>query len=304
VVARGGKGGWGNTHFTSSTEQAPQIAQLGETGEELTLLLEMRLIADVGIIGYPNAGKSTLLASASAAKPKIASYPFTTLEPVVGVVEIGPQAMVLAEVPGLVDGAHLGRGLGHDFLRHAMRTRLLIHLVDGGSVSPLDEVKRINEELRLFDPSLAEKPQLLAVNKFDLPSVAAREDELRNAFGAAGYGIKCISAASGEGVPELMAEAMQRLRKADEVPARTGEAKAVFRPRPREGGVQVHKVEDTFIVSASPLERLVSKNKLSGAEIRWQLKKHFARLGIDKALQKAGAQPGDNVRCGHLEWEY
>ena len=137
VVTKGGRGGLGNTHFASPTNQAPRIAQGGETGEENSIILEMRLIADVGIIGYPNVGKSTLLAAASAAKPKIASYPFTTCEPILGVAEVGQRSLVLAEIPGLIDGAHLGRGLGHDFLRHIVRTKILIHLVDGSAASPV-----------------------------------------------------------------------------------------------------------------------------------------------------------------------
>ena len=171
VVVKGGEGGLGNIHFASSTNQAPQIAQKGEVGEENSIILELRLIADVGIIGYPNVGKSTLLAAVSAAKPKIASYPFTTREPILGVAEVGPEGLVLAEIPGLIDGAHLGRGLGHDFLRHIVRTKILIHLIDGGSASPVEDMIRVNAELSLFDSALAQKPQLVAVNKIDLPQV-------------------------------------------------------------------------------------------------------------------------------------
>ena len=174
------KGGWGNTHFVSSTNQAPHIAQKGEPGEEHSILLEMRLIADVGIIGYPNAGKSTLLAAATAARPKIDSYPFTTIEPVLGVVEVGQESFVMAEIPGLIEGAHLGRGLGHDFLRHALRTKILIHLISGSSASPVEDMMRVNEELALFDPALARKPQIVALNKIDLPEVQARLKEIKD----------------------------------------------------------------------------------------------------------------------------
>ncbi len=168
-AARGGKGGWGNVHYTSSTNQAPHIAQKGEPGEELTILLEMRLLADVGIVGYPNAGKSTLLTAASAARPKIADYPFTTIEPVLGVVEVDRERFVMAEIPGLIQGAHLGKGLGHDFLRHVLRTKVLIHLISGSSASPIEDMVFVNEELAMFDPDLARKPQVVAVNKIDLP---------------------------------------------------------------------------------------------------------------------------------------
>ncbi len=179
LVAKGGKGGWGNTHFKSSTNQAPRIAQRGATGEEQTIRMEMRLIADVGIIGYPNAGKSTLLAAASAARPKVASYPFTTIEPVLGVVELGLDSFVMAEIPGLIEGAHLGRGLGHEFLRHAMRTKIFIHLISGTSESPIDDMLHVNEELDMFDASLLRKKQLIALNKIDLPEVQERLDVIK-----------------------------------------------------------------------------------------------------------------------------
>ena len=174
MVAHGGRGGFGNTRFATPTNQAPRIAQKGEVGEEASLILDLKLIADVGIIGYPSVGKSTLLASASAARPKIADYPFTTQEPILGVVEVGNRAFVLAEIPGLIEGAHRGLGLGHDFLRHAERTRVLIHLIDGTSHSPLFDLKNVNKELALFNPMLAEKAQLVAVNKIDIPEVQDR----------------------------------------------------------------------------------------------------------------------------------
>jgi len=231
VVAKGGKGGFGNTHFATSTNQAPQIAQKGEEGEEHSIILELKLIADVGLIGYPNVGKSSLLAAVSAAKPRIASYPFTTREPVLGVVEVGNLSFVLAEIPGLIDGAHLGRGLGHDFLRHIMRTRVLIHLVDGSSPSPVEDMVRVNTELSLFDLSLAQKPQLVAVNKIDLPQVRAHLAEIRDSFATAGTKVLFVSAVSGEGIPELMAETMNMLQSVPKPEA--GKAKKVFQPKPR-----------------------------------------------------------------------
>jgi len=304
TVTRGGKGGWGNIHFVSSTNQAPQIAQRGEVGEERWVTLEMRLIADVGIIGCPNAGKSTLLAAASAAKPKIASYPFTTLEPAIGVVEVGPQAFALAEIPGLVEDAHLGRGLGHDFLRHAMRTRILIHLIDGTSVSPVADITKVNDELDLFDPSLGRKTQIIAVNKIDLPEVHARMDEMESAFGSAGYRVVFISAETGEGVSELMAEAMKMLDRAGDELVKSEVPKAVFRPRPSDRGISIHKVGDTCVVEAPEMERIFTRGKMTDPEIRWQLNRMLVRMGINKALRRAGAKPGDKVRCGDFEWEY
>jgi GTP-binding protein len=231
VVARGGKGGRGNARFARSTNQAPQNAEEGTEGEEQSLLLELKLIADVGIIGYPNVGKSTLLAVVSAAKPKIASYPFTTLEPVLGMVELGNQSFVLAEIPGLIEGAHLGKGLGHDFLRHIVRTRVLIHLLDGSSPSPAEDMAQVNTELSLFDSALARKPQLVAVSKLDLPQVRARRDELRESFKAIGTPVFFISAASGEGIGELLAATAKMLQSAPKPESVKG--KKVFRPQPR-----------------------------------------------------------------------
>jgi len=231
VVAKGGKGGFGNTHFATPTRQTPQIAQKGGEGEENSIILELKLIADVGLIGYPNVGKSSLLAAVSAAKPKVASYPFTTREPILGVVGVGQRSFVLAEIPGLIDGAHLGRGLGHAFLRHIMRTKVLIHLVDGSSPSPVDDMIRVNNELSLFDSSLVQKPQLVAVNKIDLPQVRARLTELRDSFSAIDAKALFVSAATGEGVSELMAETMRLLQSVPKPEA--GKIKKVFQPKPR-----------------------------------------------------------------------
>ena len=305
VVARGGKGGLGNTHFASSTNQAPEIALRGEPGEENSIILEMRLIADVGIIGYPNVGKSTLLAAASAAKPKIASYPFTTREPILGVVEVGQRSFVLAEIPGLIDGAHLGRGLGHDFLRHIVRTKILIHLIDGSSVSPTEDMVRVNAELGLFDSALAQKPQLLVVNKIDLPQAQARLAEMKDAFSGAGTTPLFVSAATGEGVAGLMAETMKVLQSvtvergvSEKIPMK------VFRPQPKGTGSRVHKEGDTFVVVAPELERIVAGGDVTSPGVRWQLKRQLVRLGVSKALERDGIKPGDRVRCGDLEWDW
>jgi GTP-binding protein len=304
IVARGGRGGRGNTHFASSTNQAPRIAEKGEVGEEKAIILELRLIADVGIIGYPNVGKSSLLAAASAAKPKIASYPFTTLEPVLGVVEVGEESFVLAEIPGLIDGAHLGRGLGSDFLRHALRTKVLIHLIDGSSASPLEDMARVNAELSLFDSALAQKPQLVVVNKIDLPEVQVRLADLKAAFSEAGMPVFFISAATGEGVTGLMAEAMKLLGKVSRQEPGERLPKTIFRPKPRGVGVSVHQEGETFVVTSPELERIVARVDMTHPEVRWQMRGQLARMGITKALEKAGIKPGDKVRCGQYEWEW
>ena len=304
VVAGGGAGGLGNAHFATSTNQAPRLAQKGEPGEEQTVRLEMRLIADVGIIGYPNAGKSTLLSVASSARPKIADYPFTTLEPVLGVVELGEQRFVMAEIPGLIAGAHLGKGLGHDFLRHILRTKVLLHLVSGDAPSPLEDMLRVNEELALFDPVLSRKPQVVALNKIDLPVVQERLPGIQEAFASAGIRVWPVSAVTAEGVPELMAEASRTLRGLVVTAEKAGAPLKIFRPRPRDSGVSVRREGGAFVISAPGLERLMAGDGMSATELGWQLKSHLARLGASKALKKAGVRPGDKVRCGSLEWEW
>ena len=305
VLAKGGEGGKGNTHFVSSTSQAPRLAQKGEDGEEASLILELRLIADVGIIGYPNVGKSTLLAAASAAKPKIAAYAFTTRQPVLGVVEVGQQSLVVAEIPGLIDGAHLGRGLGHDFLRHVVRTKILIHVIDGTSLSPAEDMVRVNTELSLFDPALAQKPQLLVVNKIDLPQVRARLAEIKATLAAIGSKALFISAATKEGIAELMVETANMLQSVT-AKVKVGEEiqGKVFRPQPRRTVAKVHKEGETFIVVAPELERIIAGSNVHSLEVQGQLGRQLARMGVTKALEKAGVKPGDKVRCGKLEWEW
>jgi len=302
VVAHGGRGGFGNARFTTATNQAPRIAQRGEIGEEASLILELKLIADVGIIGYPSVGKSTLLASASAARPKVADYPFTTTEPVLGVVEVGIHSFVLAEIPGLIDGAHRGAGLGHDFLRHAERTKLLIHLLDGTSQSLLTDLKGVNTELALFNIVLAQKPQMVAVNKIDLPEVKSRIPDLEKELAQVEAPLFFISAATTKGVPQLMAKAAQMLNSI--VAEGPSEALAVFRPQPKRERVAVSKDGDTFVVASSRAERLIMRMDASSPEARSYLKKQFTRMGVTGALKRAGVKPGDVVRFGQIEMEW
>ena len=303
VVANGGRGGLGNTHFASSINQVPRIAQKGWDGEGKSIVLEMKIIADIGIIGYPNVGKSSLLAAISAAKPKIASYPFTTLEPALGVVEVGWWSFVVAEVPGLIAQTHLGRGLGHDFLRHVVRTRVLLHLVDGSSVSPVEDMVQVNRELELFDPTLVQKPQLVAVNKIDLLQVQAQLAEIKGAFSNVGIKVHFISAVTGEGVSEFMAKALAMLSRAVAL-EKAPESSKVFHPKPKKTGISVHKEGHTFVVRAAELESVTAGTNLRDLEARRQLLGWFTRTGLSRALKKAGATPGDKVRLGKLEWEW
>jgi len=233
LVAKGGRGGLGNVHFATSINQAPKTATRGEPGEEHRLVLDLKLIADVGIIGYPNVGKSTLLAAMSKARPKIADYAFTTLEPALGVVEVGMKTFVLAEIPGLVDGAHLGRGLGHEFLRHAERTKLLLHLIDGSSPTIIDNMNNLNKELALYNPEMAQKPQLAVINKVDLPEVQARLPEIRQLFRSLGLNAFFISAITKQGLSELMSEIVRMLEMVREQLADSEAPIAVFRPKPK-----------------------------------------------------------------------
>ena len=302
VVAKGGKGGLGNVHFASSTNQTPRLAQSGEAGEEKVIALELKLIADVGIIGYPNVGKSSLLSLATAAKPQIADYPFTTKEPIVGVVGVEFENFVLAEIPGLIDGAHLGRGLGHDFLRHSMRTRVLIHLIDGTAESPLDNMIKVNNELSLFDSSLARKPQIVVINKIDLPAVQDKKKEIKKSFKEAAIDIHFISAVTGEGIAELM-QTINRLLKESEILNQVPEPK-VFRPLPRHKQVSISKEGEVFVVSEPELQRIVSRVDMTDPTIQGQVLGQMVRLHVDKALENAGIKRGNVIRCGAAEWEW
>lgn len=305
IVAKGGEGGRGNVHFASSTNQVPLLAQKGGRGEEKSLLLELKLLADAGIIGYPNAGKSTLLSAISAARPKIADYPFTTLGPVLGVAEVGQQTFIVTEIPGIVDGAHLGRGLGHDFLKHVVRTRLLIHLVDGSAVDPAENVAKVTMELTLFDSTLGRKPQIIVVNKMDLPEVKVRQDEIRRDFKAVGISPFFISASTGEGVSALLEETAKLLRSLVPAPEAIGETeKKIFRPQPRMRSHLIQKKEGAFLVLSPGIERIVAGSAISDAEVIRQLMGLLAKAGVSRALEKAGVKPGDTVRCGILEWKW
>ena len=302
MVARGGRGGYGNTRFATPVNQAPRIAQKGEVGDEASLILELKLIADVGIIGHPSVGKSTLLAAASAARPKIAAYPFTTTEPILGVVDVGHNSFVLAEIPGLIEGAHRGLGLGHDFLRHAERTRVLIHLLDGSSANPRADMDQINKELAMFNPVLASKRQLVAVNKIDLPQVLERIPELQKELGN-GEAPLFISAATTEGVSQLMTKACEML---DSIATpQPVEAITVFRPQPRRERVTVSMEGEIFIVSSSRAEKLIARMDVQNPEARAYIRNQFARIGVAKALKNAGVKSGDMVRFGKVEmkWE-
>ncbi|KPJ50829.1 MAG: hypothetical protein AMJ38_01330 [Dehalococcoidia bacterium DG_22] len=304
VVARGGLGGRGNARFATSTNQAPRIAQRGQKGQEARLVLDLKLLSDVGILGVPNAGKSTLLAIISAAHPRIASYPFTTVEPVLGVVEMGYTSFVVAEIPGLIEGAHRGVGLGHDFLRHAERARMFVHLLDGTRPDPLQDMDVINGELAQFREDLAAKAQVVAVNKIDLPDVAQRTGELSELLTARQIEPFFISAATGQGVGQLLERIVQELSTLVEE-AELPPSLPVVRPRPLSGRFSVSVSNDVYRVSGERAEAFAEMMPLDQDEGRAEFWRRLTRWGIVAALKRAGIEPGAKVRLGEteVEWE-
>lgn len=302
VGARGGLGGWGNARFASSTNQAPRIAERGGRGDEVHLVLDLKLLCDVAIIGMPNAGKSTLLGLISAAHPKIGAYPFTTLEPVLGVVEMGYRTFVVAEIPGLIEGAHRGAGLGQEFLRHAERARVFVHLLDGAGPDALHDLDVIDAELREFAADLGLKPQVVAVNKLDQPEAASSEPELRRALGERGIEAHFISAAVGTGVGDLLEAVAAELDRL--VPAAPASDLPVIAPRPLSERFQVVVVDGVRTLRGQRLEAFAAMMPLDQEEGRQEFWQRLGRWGVVNALKRAGAKPGDHVRIGQVEVEW
>ncbi len=316
VIARGGKGGLGNVHFKSSTRQAPKIAELGEPGEDRWLRLELRLIADVGLVGLPNAGKSTLLASSTRAKPKIADYPFTTLSPNLGVVSVGGpggQAFVTADIPGLIEGAAEGAGLGHEFLRHVQRTKVLVHVLDasGGleGRDPLEDFHTINDEIAAFDDRMAAEPMLVALNKVDVSEARDNLPRLRSVIEGEGFRVFPISAATGEGVPELFAAVGGQLQMLAEADA---EARKAESDKPKRRVYTIGNVderawdaqridEDSFRVTGVGLERFTRMTNFDQREAVDRYQRMLERNGIASELERLGIQDGDTVYIAEHE---
>ncbi|MCP4538540.1 MAG: GTPase ObgE [Chloroflexi bacterium] len=305
IVARGGRGGKGNARFTSSTNQAPRIAEHGAPGQVRNLRLELKLLADVGLVGLPNAGKSTLLAAVTAAQPKIAPYPFTTLQPNLGVVVLDPQTeFVLADIPGLIKGASEGKGLGHEFLRHIERTRVLIHLIDGLSVDPLVDFATINHELEAFGHGLPRKPQLVVLNKMDMPEVRERWPEIKAALKAQGHSAVAISALARDGTRDLLYRAAQMLSDFVEETLPREETLPVFRLKDDDEVFTVEWEEDGWRVRGERVERLAAMTIWNLEEAVFRFQRTLDRMEISAALEQAGVQPGDAVRIGDKEFEW
>ena len=324
LVAQGGAGGWGNAHYVSPTNQEPLLSQRGERGEYVVLFLELKLLADVGLLARPNAGKSTLISRCSAAKPRIADYPFTTVEPVLGVVNTRGQDFVMMEVPGLLEGAHEGVGLGDQFLRHAERARLYVHVLDGLSDDPVADFHMINRELQEFNPALAHKPQIIAVNKIDVTEVKGRRGELAESLrlaaaespvlpNGAETPIYFISAVSGEGVDPMLGrviEMMDRLA-TEEAGAEVQEEEMVEtaptrpnRRRPAAEPITFYKDRGVYVIKSEQLERLSALADTRDYRVLLQLWREMTRLGIARRLEDAGIEPGDTIRIGRAEMEW
>ena len=305
LVVRGGRGGRGNARFATSVNQAPRIAEKGEKGEAWELVLDLKLISDVGIIGLPNAGKSTLLRAVSAARPKVADYPFTTLEPVLGVVEIGYESLVLADIPGLIEGAHSGSGLGLDFLRHIERTRVVIHLVDGSRPHPEDDIDTVNEEMAAYSAELAAKRQVLVVNKVDLPEVRERKEAMATALRALGHEPLFISAATRRGVRTLLDRVLAVLAEERAKAVETATPLPVLRPPARGPRFVITKGDGVYTVEGPRIEALVERLGVETEEARAEIRRRLARLGVAAALRRAGARPGDRLLVGgaEIEWQ-
>ncbi len=312
VVVQGGRGGRGNARFATAARRVPRFAERGEPGEAGWIRLELRVLADAGLVGLPNAGKSTLLSRVSAARPKIADYPFTTLVPYLGVVGAGDgRSFVLADIPGLIAGAHQGAGLGHEFLRHVERTRVLVYVLDTSGLEgrdPLEDFETLVAELRAYSQDLVRRPAIVALNKLDLPEARARLQTVRRGLAQRGYGaVVPVSALTGEGLPELVQAIAGLLQTLPAEPAAgppPGPARRVYRPRPRDqAGFKVERDGEVFVLRGPRVERLARRIDWGNEEAVAYFRERLGRMGALRALREAGAGPGDTVRVEGAEFE-
>lgn len=303
VVAKGGKGGRGNASFKSSTNQAPTIRELGEKGEEKTLILELLLIADVGLVGFPNAGKSTFLSRTTKAQPKIADYPFTTLKPNLGICFYKEKSFVIADIPGLIEGASKGKGLGHEFLRHIERTKILLHLVDPlgyYDIDPISSVKIIENELKEYSSKLLKKKRLIAVNKADLPQANHVYEDLKKKYKR---DVFLISSVTGYGINNLLDRILNIL---DSYKEEIVEEKEIKREKliKLEKAFRVDVENGVFYIKGKNVERIVSITDLDNEESIKRMYKILKKMGIVKELKKKGIKEGDIVIINNIEFEW
>lgn len=304
MALKGGRGGRGNSHFATPTRQAPRIAERGEAGSELWVALELKLLADVGLIGYPNVGKSTLISRISAARPKIADYPFTTLEPNLGVVDHKGQSFVAVDIPGLIEGAHLGAGLGLQFLRHIERTRILVHLIDLSGLSgrdPYQDYLQINQELKEYNPLLADKIQLIVPNKTDLPQSKEIIEQFKSHF--SNEPMFPISAATGEGIEPLLDQLIGLLQSIP-VEIQQFEVEPAEIIVPEDSRIHIVRENGVYLVQNDALLKRIQRFDLSNEDSVRSLQRLLKRWKVDDALEKAGAKEGDTVRIGNFEFMY
>ncbi len=305
LVARGGRGGRGNARFASSTNQAPRIAEKGAPGQRRELKLELKLLADVGIVGAPNAGKSTLLSVISNAKPKIADYPFTTLQPNLGVVVREDRDLVFADIPGLIEGAHSGAGLGHDFLRHIQRTRVLVHMLDGMAQDPIADFHQINTELALFDDRLRDKPQIVVYNKIDLPQVQEYWPLVKSELETLGYEPLAISAATQKNVRELLHRVEQAIDALPQEDAAQVEELPLYQLGADPLAFEVEKLDaHAYRVTGPRIERAVAMTYWDYDQAVTRFQRILETMGITAALEDLGIQNGDMVYIGDMELEW
>ncbi len=308
VIARGGKGGAGNQHFATPTRQVPNFARSGSPGREFTAVLELKLIADVGLLGFPNVGKSTLLSMVSSARPKIANYHFTTLSPNLGVVSLGEGgSFVIADIPGLIEGAHEGAGLGHNFLRHVERTRLLIHVIDIAETDGRDAISDfdvINRELELYNPELAKRPQIIAANKIDALSEPEKLENFKTEMVQRGYKVFEISAATNQGVDELIRYTYEQLKTLPEIVLFDQEQEIDILQETDEPKFAVRRENETYVVEGSWVDKILGSVNFNDRESLQYFQRVMKNMGVIEALEEKGIEEGDTVRIGEIEFDF
>lgn len=309
VVAKGGRGGKGNQHFANAVRQAPAFARSGSDGVEKWVVLELKMIADVGLLGFPNVGKSTFLSVVTKAKPKIANYHFTTLTPNLGVVQTKfGESFVLADIPGLIEGAAEGVGLGHDFLRHVERTKVLIHIVDISGLEgrdALDDFDKINGELKLYNEKLATRPQVVVANKMDILEDESIFDEFKNELEGRGYKVFKMSAATRQGVDDVIAYVSELLREAEEIELVSEEE--MFRPEldeVQDEGLQIDIEDGVYVVTGKSLRRIMYSVNFDDMESLQYFQKAMESQGVFDRLREMGIEDGDTVRIYEIEFEF
>ena len=308
VIAKGGSGGWGNSHFATATRQTPKFAKSGTLGDERDVTLELKLIADVGLLGFPNVGKSTFLSMVSDARPKIANYHFTTLEPNLGVVNLGDGGgFVIADIPGIIEGAHEGVGLGHEFLRHVERTRLLLHFVDVSGIegrNPLEDFDTINSELKMYSEKLAQKPQVVVANKADIPQFEENFEAFKTELENRGYKVFKISAATKQGVREVLNYTLEMLSELPEEEIDESEFIDIDMLKSKEEEMKVEVVDGIFYVTGERVRRIAGSTNFDDYESMQYFQRALIKCGAIKMLENAGVKEGDTVDIYGFEFDF